>query len=77
MITPGYVLFNLHSGYQKGFLRLNAAIDNLLNKRYDTFATFFDNAAFAGNPAFPNLSDTRTVSPAKPFAVYGGVKLSF
>jgi iron complex outermembrane receptor protein len=34
-VTPGYMLFNLHSGYQKGFLRLNAAIDNLLNKKYE------------------------------------------
>jgi len=33
--TPGYALFNLHSGYQRGHLRASAAADNLLNKNYE------------------------------------------
>jgi iron complex outermembrane receptor protein len=32
--TPGYTLFNLHAGYQRGPLRANVAEDNLLNKCY-------------------------------------------
>jgi len=33
--TPGYTLFNLHSGYRRGHLLANAAADNLLNKWYE------------------------------------------
>jgi iron complex outermembrane receptor protein len=33
--TPGYALFNLHTGYQRGSLRASAAADNLLNKNYE------------------------------------------
>jgi iron complex outermembrane receptor protein len=33
--TPGYALFNLHAGYQRGHLLANAAADNLLNKNYE------------------------------------------
>ena len=32
-VTPGYALFNVHAGYQRGHLRANAAADNLLNKK--------------------------------------------
>jgi iron complex outermembrane receptor protein len=34
-ITPGYALFNLHSGYRRGHLQVSAAADNLLNKDYE------------------------------------------
>jgi iron complex outermembrane receptor protein len=33
--TPGYALFNLHTGYQRGYLQASAATDNLFNKRYE------------------------------------------
>jgi iron complex outermembrane receptor protein len=33
--TPGYALFNLHTGYQRGHLLASAAADNLLNKDYE------------------------------------------
>jgi iron complex outermembrane receptor protein len=33
--TPGYTLFNLYAGYQRGHLRANAAADNLFNKNYE------------------------------------------
>jgi len=33
--TPGYALVNLHGSYQHGFLRMNAAADNLFNKCYE------------------------------------------
>ena len=32
--TPGYALASLHTGYQKGFLRMNLTAENLLNKTY-------------------------------------------
>jgi iron complex outermembrane receptor protein len=33
--TPGYALLNIHTGYQRGSLRVSAAADNLLNKDYE------------------------------------------
>jgi iron complex outermembrane receptor protein len=33
--TPGYALFNLHTGYQRGHLRASVAADNLLNRDYE------------------------------------------
>jgi iron complex outermembrane receptor protein len=33
--TSGYALLNLHTSYQRGHLRANAAADNLLNKNYE------------------------------------------
>jgi iron complex outermembrane receptor protein len=33
--TPGYTLLNLHAGYERGFLRVSAGGDNLLNKCYE------------------------------------------
>lgn len=32
--TPGYALFHVHSGYERGHIRLDAGCDNLLNKSY-------------------------------------------
>jgi len=33
-VTPGYALFNLHTSYQHGCFRANAAAENLFNKSY-------------------------------------------
>lgn len=75
---PGYVTFNLHTSYQvTRTLQVYGLIDNLFDRRYYTFATFFDNSSYVGNPAFPNLTDTRTLTPGKPFAAYLGAKLDF
>ena len=75
---PGYATVNVHTSYQlTRNLQLFGLIDNLFDRRYDTFGTFFDNSSYVGNPAFPNLTDTRTVTPGKPFAAYLGVKVRY
>ena len=33
--TPGYAIFNLRTGYERGHLRINAGVDNLLNREYE------------------------------------------
>lgn len=33
--TPGYTLFNLHTGYRRGHFDFNAAADNLFNREYE------------------------------------------
>jgi outer membrane receptor protein involved in Fe transport len=75
---PGYVTVGLHTTYRvSSRLEIYGKIENLLDRRYATFGTFFDNASYVGNPAFPDLSDPRTLTPGKPFAAYVGVKLSY
>ena len=75
---PGYLTIDLQSSYQAtANLRFYGLIDNLLNQRYSSYATFFDGSRYAGHPSFPNLTDPRTVSPGKPFAVYAGLKITF
>jgi iron complex outermembrane receptor protein len=33
--TPGYTLFNLHTGYRRGHFTVGAAADNVLNREYE------------------------------------------
>ncbi len=75
---PGYATVGLHTAYRvNARLQVYGRVDNLLDRRYATFGTFFDNASYAGNPAFPDLTDPRTVTPGKPLAAYVGVKLTY
>lgn len=76
---PGYSVFNLHASYQinKTF-QLFGRVDNVFDKRYSTFGTFFDmgdipNFANGGDP----FTDPRTVTPARPRAFYAGLKATW
>jgi outer membrane receptor protein involved in Fe transport len=75
---PGHATVNLHTSYQiTPHFQIYGLIDNLFDHHYYTFATFFDNSSYVGNPSFPNLTDTRSLTPGKPFAAYGGLKITF
>jgi outer membrane receptor protein involved in Fe transport len=75
---PGYLTIDLQSSYQATpNLKFYGLVDNLLNQRYSSYATFFDGSRYAGHPPFPHFTDPRTVSPGKPFAVYAGLKVTF
>jgi outer membrane receptor protein involved in Fe transport len=75
---PGYFVVGLHTSYQvTPWFQVFGLIDNLFDRHYATFGTFFDNSNYVGNPAFPDLTDTRTVTPGKPVAGYVGVKFSY
>lgn len=72
---PGYQILNLHTSYQwTPNIVFYGIIDNVIDRRYDTYASFFDNANYVGNSAFPNLTDTRSVAPGRPLAIFVGVK---
>jgi iron complex outermembrane receptor protein len=45
-------------------------VQNLFNKRYYTFGTFFDTSEVP----FLGLTDPRTLSPGAPLAVYAGFR---
>jgi outer membrane receptor protein involved in Fe transport len=76
---PSYTVVNLHTSYQinKTF-QIYARADNIFDNRYATYGTFFDTTAV---PNFANggnaFTDPRSVSPARPRAIYAGLKVTF
>jgi outer membrane receptor protein involved in Fe transport len=76
---PSYTVFNLRSSYQidKNF-QIYARLDNVFDNRYATYGTFFDINAI---PNFANggtaFTDPRSLSPARPRALYVGLKATF
>ncbi len=74
-----YAVFNAHASYQinKTF-QIFGRIDNIFDNRYSTYGTFFDtnqlpNFANGGAP----FTDPRSLSPARPRAIYAGLKATF
>jgi iron complex outermembrane receptor protein len=73
--VPAYWTTNLHTSYQiTKEAQVFALVTNLFNQRYYTYGTYFqlDGVAKAVSFAF---SDPRTVTPAQPLAVYGGLRV--
>src|SRR5262245_3172528 len=83
---PGYAVVNLRTGYKvTDNVEVYGLVKNLFNKDYATFGTYFDADTLrnvAGDPVGVGrnatvLENPRTITPAAPFAVYGGVKVKF
>ena len=76
---PSYTVFNLHGSYQinKTF-QIYGRVDNIFDRRYATHGTFFQTDDV---PNFANggteFTDPRSVSPARPRAIYAGLKATF
>ena len=76
---PSYAVFNVHASYQinKTF-QIYGRVDNLFDNRYATYGTFFETDAV---PNFTNggaqFTDPRSVSPARPRAIYAGLRATF
>lgn len=76
---PSYAVFNAHASYQinKTF-QIFGRIDNIFDNRYSTYGTFFDTGQL---PNFANggapFTDPRSLSPARPRAIYAGLKATF
>jgi len=70
-----YWVANLHGSYQlTKELQIYGFINNLFNRKFATFGTFFDPQSTVAN-AIPNvLFDHRTVTPAQPLSVYVGMR---
>jgi outer membrane receptor protein involved in Fe transport len=74
----GYLVIDLNAAYKPvSDLTVFAVVNNVLNKRYDTYGSFGP----VGDTPWPSVpggvTDPRTSSPGMPIAVYGGVRLSF
>ncbi len=73
--VPGYAVFGLHTSYQVGKqVQVYGLIQNIFDQRYYTAGGLFDTTSFPN--AAPNLTDPRTFGPGKPFAIYGGVRIT-
>ena len=81
---PGYALVNLHSTYRiTPNFEIFATVTNLFDRRYASFGQFGDPTGIGapGVPAGTTTNapgvDNRFLSPAPPFAAYGGVRVKF
>ncbi len=73
---PSYAIVNLHTSYQiNSNITVFANINNLFDKKYALFGTYFDpeGTSKAGLPIL--LTDRRTEVPGQPFAIYGGIRM--
>jgi iron complex outermembrane receptor protein len=71
---PAYWVVNLHTSYDlTDSVRLFGLVQNLLDKKYETFGTFFE----PNRVPFLGLSDARTQTPAAPLAVFAGLRVKF
>jgi outer membrane receptor protein involved in Fe transport len=80
-LLGGYTRVDLHTSYDitKNF-QVYGLVKNLFDQEYGLYGTYFEaeevslvDQALGG----PGLSDSRTISPAMPFAAYGGIKLRY
>jgi len=78
---PGYAVFNLSTSYRvTENIMLYGIVNNLFDKEYETFGTYFDTEALDGvaiGPSGTELENPRTVTPAPPRILYGGLKVKF
>lgn len=73
---PSYAVVNLHTSYDvTANVTVFGVINNLFNKQYALFGTYFESegTSKAGLPI--TLTDQRTQVPGQPFAIYGGVRV--
>ena len=74
----GFATFNLHTSYDLNKnLQFYGLINNVFDDRHATYGTYVNlsNANGIGNAI--QFSDPRSITPATPFAAYGGLKVRF
>jgi len=69
---PAYWVTNLHTSYQVSeHLQVFGFVNNLFDRNYDTYGTYFQTDSIA----FKNFSDARTITPAQPMSAYAGLRM--
>ncbi len=75
--TRPYLVMNANTSYQVSpKVQLFALIQNLFNTNYETYGTFSPTATIP-IAQVPGATNPRSLSPAAPVSVYGGVRVSF
>jgi len=73
---PSYAVVNLHTSYDvTANVTVFGVINNLFNKQYALFGTYFESegTSKAGLPI--TLTDQRTQVSGQPFRIYGGIRV--
>lgn len=75
--TTPYVVMNANTSYQvTPQVQMFALLQNMFNTNYETFGTFSPtNTVYISR--VPGATNTRSLSPAAPLALYGGIRVSF
>lgn len=82
----GYTRINLHTAYNiTEHVQIYGLIENLFDKQYGIYGTYFNGElaqeAAEADPSLEGIEyeddNHRTITPAIPFAVYGGVKVRY
>ena len=69
-----YWVANLHTSYQvTKELQIYGLVNNLFNRKFATFGTYFDPQSVVNALANPP-TDHRTVTPAQPLSIYVGLR---
>jgi len=70
---PAYWYVNLNTSYQVSkAVQIFGLVTNLFDNKFATYGTFFDPA---GVELITTLTDPRTITPAQPLAIYGGIRV--
>jgi iron complex outermembrane recepter protein len=73
--VPGYAIFGLHTSYQVAKqVQIYGLVQNIFDQRFYTAGSLFDTGQFPNS--LPNLTDPRSMGPGKPFAIYGGMRIT-
>jgi iron complex outermembrane receptor protein len=72
--VPGYAVFGLHTSYQYNKqVQLFGYAQNIFDQRYYTSGGLIQTGEFM---AGPSITNPQTFGPAKPFAIYGGIRIA-
>lgn len=73
--VPSYWVTNLHTSYQiTREMQVFGLVTNLFNQKYYTYGNYFQLDGVAKAVSFV-FTDPRTITPAQPLAVYGGMRV--
>ena len=73
--APGYAVFGLHTSYQVAKqVQIYGLIQNLFDQRFYTAGGLFETDDLPNSA--PSLTDPTTFGPARPFAIYGGMRIT-
>jgi iron complex outermembrane receptor protein len=71
---PGYAVFGLHTSYQYNKqVQIYGYAQNIFDQRYYTSGALFQTGQFMTGPA---LTYPVSAGPGKPFAIYGGIRIT-
>jgi iron complex outermembrane receptor protein len=72
--VPGYTIFGLHTSYQYNKqVQLYGYAQNIFDQRYYTSGGLVQTGEFMTGPAITN---PQSFGPGKPFAIFGGVRIT-